>query len=293
MVDKSHFIFKRLNREQDLWHFEFLNKEGIYLKINKYHKISDDILKYFYKSIEFEKNKNEIFFSLQELKDVLNNQYKIEEIDKTLLYLHHLEVIKLLRGRFINYSPMEIKKEQKTQTKRKYTINEYKNRLDLYYQTKIESIHIMGEYAKRLKDDSYKAKQFLTDYFTLSYELFKDKYKLLKEKISKPITQKRYNKIFEQMQSNQKLIIQDTTTKAMMILAGPGSGKTKVLVHKIASLILTEDIKPEQFMMLTFSKTAKLEFKSRLYELMGMLSYEVEIQTFHSYALKLIINPHI
>ncbi|MDX4013275.1 AAA family ATPase, partial [Aliarcobacter skirrowii] len=213
---------------------------------------------------------------------------KIEEIDKTLLYLHHLEVIKLLRGRFINYSPMEIKKEQKTQTKRKYTINEYKNRLDLYYQTKIESIHIMGEYAKRLKDDSYKAKQFLTDYFTLSYELFKNKYKLLKDKISKPITQKRYNKIFEQMQSNQKLIIQDTTTKAMMILAGPGSGKTKVLVHKIASLILTEDIKPEQFMMLTFSKTAKLEFKSRLYELMGMLSYEVEIQTFHSYALKLI-----
>ncbi|PWE20303.1 RecQ family ATP-dependent DNA helicase [Aliarcobacter skirrowii] len=287
-VDKSHFIFKRLNREQDLWHFEFLNKKGIYLKINKYHKISDDILKYFYKSIEFEKNKNEIFFSLQELKDVLNNQYKIEEIDKTLLYLHHLEVIKLLRGRFINYSPMEIKKEQKTQTKRKYTINEYKNRLDLYYQTKIESIHIMGEYAKRLKDDSYKAKQFLTDYFTLSYKLFKNKYKLLKEKISKPITQKRYNKIFEQMQSNQKLIIQDTTTKAMMILAGPGSGKTKVLVHKIASLILTEDIKPEQFMMLTFSKTAKLEFKSRLYELMGMLSYEVEIQTFHSYALKLI-----
>ena len=39
-----------------------------------------------------------------------------------------------------------------------------------------------------------------------------------------------------------------------MILAGPGSGKTKVLVHKIASLILTEDIKPEQFMMLTFSR---------------------------------------
>ena len=146
----------------------------------------------------------------------------------------------------------------------------------------------MGEYAKRLKDNDYKAILFLRDYFTLSYEGFKDKYKLLKEKISKPITQKRYNKIFEKMSDEQKEIITDTTTKAMMILAGPGSGKTKVLVHKIASLILTEDIKPEQFMMLTFSKSAKMEFKTRLNNLMGALSYDVEIQTFHAYALKLI-----
>ena len=85
----------------------------------------------------------------------------------------------------------------------------------------------MGEYAKRLKDNDYKAILFLRDYFTLSYEGFKDKYKLLKEKISKPITQKRYNKIFEKMSDEQKEIITDTTTKAMMILAGPGSGKTK------------------------------------------------------------------
>lgn len=90
------------------------------------------------------------------------------------------------------------------------------------------------------------------------------------------------------MSDEQKLIINDKTTKAMMILAGPGSGKTKVLVHKIASLILTEDIKPEQFMMLTFSNSAKWEFKTRLNELVGSLSYDVEIQTFHSYALKLI-----
>ncbi|MCT7595627.1 ATP-dependent helicase [Aliarcobacter butzleri] len=146
----------------------------------------------------------------------------------------------------------------------------------------------MGEYAKRLKDNDYKAILFLRDYFTLSYESFKDKYKLLREKISKPITQKRYNKIFEKMSDEQKEIIKDTNTKTMMILAGPGSGKTKVLVHKIASLILTEDIKPEQFMMLTFSKSAKMEFKTRLNDLMGDLSYDVEIQTFHAYALKLI-----
>ena len=73
-----------------------------------------------------------------------------------------------------------------------------------------------------------------------------------------------------------------------MILAGPGSGKTKVLVHKIASLILQEDIKPEQFLMLTYSRAAMLEFKSRLFKLIGQTAYDIDIFTFHGYSLQLI-----
>ena len=284
---KSNFIFSRQNREQDLWYFKFENLQNLKDRIHKNHIISEKTLSILTKDLN-NKQKEEIVISLKILHDSMNKEYDIEEIDKALLYLHHLNILELLKGRFINYSPMIIEKEEKFQTKRKYTNNEYKNRLEQHYQTKIESIHIMGEYAKRLKDDDHKAILFLRDYFTLSYENFKDKYKLSKEKISKPITQKRYNKIFEKMSEEQKEIINDKDTKAMMILAGPGSGKTKVLVHKIASLILTEDIKPEQFMMLTFSKSAKMEFKTRLNSLIGALSYDVEIQTFHSYALKLI-----
>jgi ATP-dependent DNA helicase RecQ len=74
----------------------------------------------------------------------------------------------------------------------------------------------------------------------------------------------------------------------MMILAGPGSGKTRVLVHKIASLVLTEDVKPEHFMMLTFSRSAVREFRSRLFFFKQKTAYEMEISTFHAYALKLI-----
>lgn len=284
---KSNFIFNRRNREHDIWYFKFENIQNLKNTITRRHEISEKAIYLFTKDLK-SKQKEEVIFSLKLLHQYLDKKFTLEDIDKALLYLHHLNILELLTGRFINYSPMNICKEEKIENKRKYTNSEYKNRLDKHYQTKIESIHIMGEYAKRLKVDDYKAILFLKDYFTLSYDNFKSKYKLLKEKISKPITQKRYNKIFEKMSDEQKEIIQDTKTKAMMILAGPGSGKTKVLVHKIASLILTEDIKPEQFMMLTFSKTAKIEFKSRLNNLIGALSYDVEIQTFHSYALKLI-----
>ncbi len=283
--DKSSFIFKRINREQDLWYFQFLHVDNVKHSLSIRHIIASNILSLFSKELT-SKKKEKIIFSLKMLHEQLDKKVPLKEIDKTLLYLHRLNILELLSGRFISYSPMNIHVEEKSSIKRKYT--EYKNRLEAHYQTKIESIHIMGEYAQRLKDNDYKAILFLKDYFTLPYDKFKKQYNLLKKQISRPITQQRFNKIFEKMSDEQREIIKDTKSKAIMILAGPGSGKTKVLVHKIASLILTEDTKPEQFMMLTFSKTAKWEFKSRLNELIGALSYDVEIQTFHSYALKLI-----
>jgi len=287
--DKSSFIFKRRSREKDIWYFNFIDKKSVKNNIYLRHKVSDGVLNIFCDKKKFiEKNTIEVEFSLNILHKQLDEYIDIKQIDKTLLYLHHLNIIELLSGRFINYSPMMIHKTDKFEGKRKYTKAEYKNRLENHYETKIESIHIMAEYAKRLQEDNYKAIMFLKDYFMLSSNEFRKQYNLLKEKITRPISQKRYNKIFTEMSDEQKKIIRDTKTKAMMILAGPGSGKTKVLVHKIASIILTEDIKPEQFMMLTFSKTAKMEFKTRLNELIGALSYDVEIQTFHSYALNLI-----
>ena len=286
--DKESFVFKRISRQNDLWFFEFLDKEKLEKDIEKKQHIATVALEHFSTEFEGREQVKAIKFSIHSLREKLGKEYGLRVIDKTLLYLHHLKVLVLLDGRFISYSPMQIKKEEKTKIKRKYTQKEYENRLAKHYLTKIESIHIMGEYAKRLNTDKNKAKLFLNDYFILSFKKFSKKYKLLKEKISRPITQGRYDKIFTQMSSEQQEVIKDSKTKAMMILAGPGSGKTKVLVHKIASLILTEDIKPEQFMMLTFSRTAVGEFRSRLNQLIGLLSYDIEINTFHSYSLNLI-----
>jgi len=286
--DKSLFLLKRINRQNDLWYFQIVDEDQMSIKIQNKHTIAIQILTLFAKHLGENEKEVTIEFSLKALRSDIGKEHSISDIDKTLLYLHHLGILELLSGRFISYSPMKISKEEKTNTKRKYTASEYKIRLEKHYQTKIESIHIMGEYAERLKSDDYKAGMFLKDYFTLKYDVFKKKYNLLKERISRPITQRRYNKIFLEMSEEQKEIIKDKKSKAMMILAGPGSGKTKVLVHKIASLILTEDIKPEQFMMLTFSRTAAGEFRSRLNKLIGVLSYDIEINTFHSYALKLI-----
>ena len=60
------------------------------------------------------------------------------------------------------------------------------------------------------------------------------------------------------------------------------------MVHKLASLLLLEDVKHEQLLMLTFSRAAATEFKQRLIDLIGNAAHFVEIKTFHSYCFDLL-----
>ena len=61
-----------------------------------------------------------------------------------------------------------------------------------------------------------------------------------------------------------------------------------MLVHKLASLLLLEDVKHEQLLMLTFSRAAATEFKKRLVNLIGNAANFLEVKTFHSYCFDLL-----
>ena len=79
----------------------------------------------------------------------------------------------------------------------------------------------------------------------------------------------------------------DNESQRVLVAAGPGSGKTRVLVHKVASVMMMEDVRNEQFLMLTFSRAAALEMKSRLKNLLGSV-YGIDIKTFHSFAFDIV-----
>ena len=67
-----------------------------------------------------------------------------------------------------------------------------------------------------------------------------------------------------------------------LIIAGPGSGKTRVLTYRIAYLVLAVGVPPYQICALTFTKKAAIEMKKRLEELMGEQAKKIWIGTFHS-----------
>lgn len=66
-----------------------------------------------------------------------------------------------------------------------------------------------------------------------------------------------------------------------MVLAGPGSGKTTVITKRIEYLIQKHKVKPDEILVITFSKAASKEMKERFHELCGKESYPVTFGTFH------------
>lgn len=220
--------------------------------------------------------------------DLFTASPTLTDIEDALLYLSKIGAMKLEGGFLVLYNAIEISRLV-LDNRIKYKIDDYQV-LNDFYKQKIQQIHIVGEYANLMVKDYDAALQFVRDYFGMDYNLFISKYfkgERAKE-IELNITPEKYKQLFGELSEMQSKIISDKDANVIVVAAGPGSGKTKVLVHKLASLLLLEDIKQDQLLMLTFSRAAATEFKKRLLQLIGGAANNVEIKTFHSYCFDLL-----
>ena len=211
----------------------------------------------------------------------------IADIEEALLYLTKTELMKIEGGFIIIYNTMQIGRMADRRTR--YGKEQYRL-LDEFYKQRIRQIHIVGEYANLMVRDYDAALRFVNDYFTMDFRKFINRYfkEERRAQIDQNITPAKYNKLFGELSNRQCEIIDDKESKYIVVAAGPGSGKTRVLVHKLASLLLLEDVKHEQLLMLTFSRAAATEFKKRLIGLVGNAAHYVDIKTFHSYSFDLV-----
>ncbi|MDD2518581.1 MAG: UvrD-helicase domain-containing protein [Bacilli bacterium] len=91
--------------------------------------------------------------------------------------------------------------------------------------------------------------------------------------------------------NEQQLEAVTTTEGPLLVLAGAGSGKTKVLTTRIAYLITEKNVHPGSILAITFTNKAAKEMKSRVINILGPMAHEIQISTFHSFGL-LIIKEH-
>ena len=78
------------------------------------------------------------------------------------------------------------------------------------------------------------------------------------------------------------------TDGPLLVLAGAGSGKTKVLTTKVAKLIIDNKIDPSNILAITFTNKAAKEMKQRILSMVGDIGYKIQISTFHSFGLNIL-----
>lgn len=106
-----------------------------------------------------------------------------------------------------------------------------------------------------------------------------------------------FENAYKRLNPEQKLAV-DTIEGPVMVVAGPGTGKTQILTLRIANILLQTDTNPGNILALTFTESGVFQMRKRLVSIIGTPGYKVEISTFHSFCNDVIRNnpedfPHL
>ena len=92
-----------------------------------------------------------------------------------------------------------------------------------------------------------------------------------------------FKKRYNALNTEQKQAV-DTIDGPLLVIAGPGTGKTELLSVRVAQILNKTDTSPNNILCLTFTNKAANNMRQRLYDLIGPVAYKVSVHTFHSFA---------
>jgi DNA helicase-2/ATP-dependent DNA helicase PcrA len=101
------------------------------------------------------------------------------------------------------------------------------------------------------------------------------------------MTNEEFENAYKKLNKEQKEAV-DTTEGPVMVVAGPGTGKTQILTLRIGNILKKTDTPAEAILCLTFTNSGVSAMRERLERYIGSRGREVSISTFHSFAIKLV-----
>lgn len=209
-------------------------------------------------------------------------QWNNEDLEAILLWMHQREIIRLSDGLNLFQQSLKIRIIKNTRIP---TIKRRYPEIESFYEQQIRRTHYMVKYGK-LKSDEQRQK-FVSDYFQKNQEEFIAKYEFPRQDINKPILPEEYERIVEPLNPAQKEIVL-ASAPTMAVIAGPGSGKTRTIVHRIAYLIKVKRVEASRIIVLAYNRNAVRELRLRLQTLIGGQASRIRVFTFHGLALALL-----
>lgn len=221
-----------------------------------------------------------------ELSTTIKPEQRLKALEHVLLYLHHQEVLTLNHGMTVMRRAMTIDINPDKQGQR-YVKDDFQ-RLDEHYRERRIQVHVMREYAEIALREMADALRLVMHYFTRSKEDFLRRYFAGKEEILQLATSEgSWKAIIGTLNETQKAIVTDHRDRNRLVLAGPGSGKTRVVVHRIAYLLRVRRVPAAAIIALTFNRHAANEIRKRLFALVGNDAIGITVLTYHAMAMRL------
>ncbi|MCY4003576.1 MAG: RecQ family ATP-dependent DNA helicase [Rhodospirillales bacterium] len=225
------------------------------------------------------------------LKDDLELAQDISEpsrlLDYALLWLHEQGAVTLGRGLTIFRPAITVRLEPGN---RRFTEAHFQP-LHIHYDEQTLQTHIMAAYAERGLDSMRDAQEMMGDYFVRDRQAFLQKW-LPRDTAAqrRQTTPESWRSIVEALGNpDQVRIVADERERTnVLVLAGPGSGKTRVLVHRIAYLVRIRQQDPRGILALVYNRHAATEIRRRLSALLGDDARGVTVSTCHGLAMRLV-----
>src|SRR5881394_3964777 len=98
---------------------------------------------------------------------------------------------------------------------------------------------------------------------------------------------KKFAEEYEKLNEKQRLAV-DTIEGPVMVIAGPGTGKTQILASRIGKILLSTDVYPQNILCLTYTDAGVVAMRKRLLQFIGPDAYKINIYTFHAFCNEVI-----
>ena len=220
-----------------------------------------------------------------ELKQAAKDPQKL--IERALLWLHEQEIIRLNKGLAVFRPAMTIRLDN--DWKKQFGPVDFAP-LKLHYEEQVLQIHVMQEYVQRGLERMADALRLALDYFTLSQDEFLQRWLPGRDKeLQRQTTPESWRSIVESLgnKAQRDIVADERETANVLVLAGPGSGKTRVLVHRIAWLVRCRRESPRGILALAYNRHAAAQIRQRLHALIGDDARGVIVLTVHALAMRL------
>jgi superfamily II DNA helicase RecQ/superfamily I DNA/RNA helicase len=216
-----------------------------------------------------------------ELKDPL------AAIDRALMFLHEHKIIILQQGLAVFRQAMTIRVLPQPH-QRRYSKADYQP-LQLHYQERVFQVHVMNEYARLGLEKVRQALELVLAYFSLDRTAFVKRYfSGRRDMLECATSQESYRRIVDDLGNRaQTQVVTAPADDNLLILAGPGSGKTHVVVHRCAYLLRVQRVPARSILVLCFNRYAAITLRRRLLALVGDDARGVLVHTYHGLAMRL------